>query len=168
LAEVKEKGFNPLSLRYFFLQAHYRSKQNFTWEALEAAQNGFKNIQNQIRLLGNNISEPNTEYKNKFTESISDDFNCPQALAVLQEVLKSDLPNNEKLTTILDFDKVLGLKLGEVLNEEIPEEVLSLAQQREEARKNKNWEEADLLRNEMFELGYDIDDAAGGFTLKKK
>lgn len=168
LAEIKEKGFDPLALRYFFLQAHYRSKQNFTWEALEAAQNGFKNIQNQVRLLGKDVGEINTEYNNKFIESIDDDFNSPQALAVLQEVLRSDLSNEDKLATILDFDKVLGLKLTEVLDEDIPAEVLSLAEQREEARKNKNWEEADLLRNEMFELGYDIDDAAEGFIIKKK
>lgn len=168
LAEVKEKGFNPLALRYFFLQAHYRSKQNFTWEALEAAQSGFKNLQNQIRLLGKDVGQISVEYKNKFTETISDDFNSPQALAVLQEVLRSELTNEDKLATILNFDKVLGLKFEGVLNENIPEEVLALAQQREEARKNKNWGEADALRNKITELGYELDDAAGGFTIKKK
>lgn len=168
LTEVKEKGFNPLALRYLFLQAHYRSKQNFTWEALEAAQNGFKNLQNQIRQLGKDDGEISTEYKNKFTEAISDDFNFPQGLAVIHELLKSGLSEADKLTTILDFDRVLGLKFTEASGEGIPEEVLTLAQQREEARKNKNWEEADLLRNEMFELGYDVDDTASGFAIKKK
>ena len=96
LAEIKEKGFNPLALRYFFLQAHYRSKQNFTWEALEAAQTGYKNLIHKIINLGGKIGKIDEDFKNKFISDINDDFNTPKALATVQELLKSDISNEDK------------------------------------------------------------------------
>jgi cysteinyl-tRNA synthetase len=116
LAEVKEKYFNPLALRYFFLQAHYRSKQNFTWEAMQSAQNGYNRLINNISALGTAVGKIDSKFKNEFTEKISNDFNSPQALALTFSVLKSDLTNEDKLATILDFDKVLGLNLKNAQN----------------------------------------------------
>ena len=176
LGEVKEKGFNPLALRYFFLQAHYRSKQNFTWEALEAAQNGLKHLYNQVSELGIKNQESgivNQEYKNKFIEAISDDFNIPQALAIVQELLKSSLITDySKLTTLLDFDKVLGLKIAEnfesASRRKIPEEILELAEKRLELRQSGNWQEADKLRQQINSLGFEIEDTEEGYEIKKK
>ena len=111
LAEIKEKGFNPLALRYFFLQAHYRSKQNFTWEAMQASQTGYDRLVKNVNTLGNTVGEVDNRFKQEFTEKVSNDFNTSQALALTFAVLKSDLKNEDKLATILDFDKVLGLKL---------------------------------------------------------
>ena len=113
LAEVKEKGFDPLALRFFFLQAHYRSKQNFTWEALEGAQKGYNHLLNTIKAFGNKIGKIDKKYKKDFSEKIADDFNSPQALDVLFEMLKSNIPNENKFATILDFERVLGLSLNE-------------------------------------------------------
>ena len=111
LADIKEKGFNPLALRYFFLQAHYRSKQNFTWEALQSAQTGYDRLIKNVHSLGDTVGEVDNEFKQEFTKKISNDFNSSQALALTFAVLKSDLKNENKLATILDFDKVLGLSL---------------------------------------------------------
>ena len=111
LADIKEKGFNPLALRYFFLQAHYRSKQNFTWEALQSAQTGYDRLIKNVHSLGNTVGEVDNKFKQEFTKKISNDFNSAQALALTFAVLKSDLKNEDKLATILDFDKVLGLSL---------------------------------------------------------
>ena len=188
LAEVKEKGFSPLALRYYFLSANYRSKQNFTWEALEAAQNGLNSIYNKIRELKSHqkIMTPalssskggvlksavSTEYKNKFAEFINDDFNTPGALAVLQEVLKSNLSAGDKLATILDFDRVLGLSFDKVLEKitdvKITEDVRALAMQRKKARADKNWSEADRLRAEIEAKGYIVDDTKEGVKISKK
>jgi len=167
LAEIKEKGFSPLSLRYFFLQAHYRSKQNFTWEALESAQNGLKHLYNQARELGEKKNEVNQEYKEKFIEAISDDFNIPQVLAISQELLKSDLSNGSKLATILDFDKVLGLKISDAIKpEKIPQEVWELAEQRLKARNQEKWELADEIRERIRKKGYEIEDTEEGYNIK--
>lgn len=163
LAEIKEKGFGPLDLRFFFLQAHYRSKLNFTWEALAGARNGLEHVRNQIRLLGGEAGETDSGFRDKFIEVLSDDINTPQALAVVQEMLKSDLPNGAKLATILDFDRVLGLDLDRIIDQEkMPEDIASLLQEREQARLDKNWPESDRLRSEIEARGYALEDTMAG------
>jgi len=190
LAEVKAKSFMPLSLRYLFLSANYRSKQNFTWESLEAAQNGLNGIYNKLKELGDKKGAASSEYKNKFSEFLNDDFNTPGALSVLQEVLKSDLSPKNKLATVLDFDKVLGLNFNEerhtlainvfdeikisgqvftiVYKGDVPEEIKKLAEKRQEARAEKNWPESDRLRKEIEKLGYQIKDTDNGAEIYKK
>jgi cysteinyl-tRNA synthetase len=163
LAEVKEKGFNPLALRYFFLQAHYRSKQNFTWEAMQAAQNGYDNLIKQVSALGNNFGKINTDFKHKFLESVSDDFNTPQALAITFELLKSDISNEDKLATLIDFDKVLGLDLERAFiktqtEQVIPENIQKLLVERKLARDNKDYKKADELRDQITALGFEVKD----------
>lgn len=178
LQEVEDKGFKPLALRYLFLQAHYGSKQNFTWEALQASQTGLEHIYNQVLELGKKPTfakasvgkgKVSKEFKDKFIAALSDDFNSPQALAILQEVLKSKLSDHDKLATILDFDKVLGLDLGKIKKEkiEIPKEVQDLVKEREEARKNKEWQKSDELRDKISELGYLVEDTVAGSIVKK-
>ncbi|MDO8669395.1 MAG: cysteine--tRNA ligase [Candidatus Buchananbacteria bacterium] len=171
LSDLKNKGYDPLVLRYLFLQAHYRSKQNFTWEALEASKVALNNLQNVIaRSMATKQSHGkiNTKFKDKFIGAISDDFNVPQALALVWEVVKSDLSDGDKLSTILDFDKVLGLGLDKIKIEKIPQEVKQLAGQRLEARNNKNWAESDQLREKIAGLGYSVEDEKDGYKLKKK
>lgn len=170
LSDLKVKGYDPLTLRYFFLQAHYRSQQNFTWEALESAKTALDNLRNKIIETGHAPSlqqRVNKNYKQKFVSAISDDFNIPQALALVFEVLKSNLSDQEKLATVLDFDKVLGLGLAEIKAEKIPKSVEKLAKRRQEARQNKNWQESDRLREKINNLGYIIEDETNGYKLKK-
>ncbi|MFC1599047.1 cysteine--tRNA ligase [Patescibacteria group bacterium] len=170
LSEVEDKGFNPLDLRYFFLQANYRSKQNFTWQALESAQKGYENLKTQVLALGKKKGKVNKEYKDKFTQVISDDFNIAQGLAILQQVLKSDLSDKDKLATVLDFDQVLGLNLAKIKKDkiEIPKEIEEIKKQREKAREQKDWAKADELRDKIFGLGYIVEDTAQGQIIKKK
>ncbi len=170
LAEIKEKGFSPMALRYFFFQAHYRSQQNFTWEAIESAQNGLAHLYNQIRGLGDKIGKVNKEFKNQFTEALNDDFNVPQGFAIIPELLKSDLKNEDKLATLLEFDKVLGLEFqiaSSQKQEKIPESVTGLVKIREEMRQKKDWQEADKIRIQIEELGYSVEDASSGPYVKK-
>jgi cysteinyl-tRNA synthetase len=176
LQTIKDRGINPLAYRYFLLQAHYRKQLTFSWEALEAAQNGLNNLYTQMSSLGDAFKaspEINKELKEKFTEKINDDLNMPQALAVLQEVLKSDLHSNDKHATIMDFDRVLGLGLDQVkrhgkLAAEIPEKIKIIQKQRDEARANKNWSESDRLRQEIEDLGYDVEDTKDGTKVRQK
>ncbi|MBU1177416.1 MAG: cysteine--tRNA ligase [Patescibacteria group bacterium] len=170
IPEIKAKGFNFLALRYLLLQTHYRSKQNFTWQAMEAAQKGYHNLINQIKKLGDEKGEINKEYNDKFIEKISDDFNFPQGLVITHEVLKSNLTDPDKLATILDFDKVLGLNLGQIKKEEliIPEEIKDLVKQREQARKDKDWAKSDKIRKEIKEKGFEIKDTEKGQKISPK
>ncbi|MEA2112853.1 MAG: cysteine--tRNA ligase [Patescibacteria group bacterium] len=175
IEDIKKKGFNPLALRFFFLQANYRSKQNFTWEALESAQNGYENLFTSLSKLGDKVGQVSEEYKNKFIEKISDDFNLSQALALVFEVLKSDLPDKDKLATVLDFDKVLGLDLEKssqteksIVLEDLPQEIKDLVQNREKARAEKDWQKSDELRDEIQTKGYLIKDTSEGVQVFRK
>ncbi len=168
LNTLKEKGFNPLAYRFFVLGTHYRKPLNFSWVALEAAEKGLKNLYSQLRNLGNKVGKVDKEYKNKFLKKINDDLNTPQALAVAQKILKSKLSNGDKLATLLDFDKILGLRLIEAIRPvKIPKKIEELAEKREKLRKEKKWSEADELRQQIKKLGYQIEDTKKGPLLAR-
>ena len=173
-----EKGYSPMDYRYFLLMTHYRKKIKFSFENLDAARNGMKNLKEKISEVKNLFSEKEVqsdktaEYKNKFTGSINDDLNVSEGLALLWDVLKNDnLKPGEKIFLINDFDKVLGLKLGEVLAEKedkIPQEIYELIEKRKTAKQNKDFKLADTIRAEIKEKGYEVLDKKGGETEIKK
>jgi cysteinyl-tRNA synthetase len=182
--DILDKGYNPLVLRYFFLQAHYRSKQNFTFEALESSKTAYDKLCNFLINGNEKKSEirnqkpgtmhytlPITHYREKFIEYISDDFNIPGALSLIWEIMKDNaLPYSEKKKLILDFDRVLGLGLDNIKKEkiEVPAEVEKLVKERETARADKNWQKADELRDKISDLGFIVEDTAGGAKIEKK
>lgn len=189
LGTLKEKGYDPLALRYFFLTSHYRSKQNFTWEALKSAEtslnklrdkiSNFKSIrqaQDKLQIskekegIDGKKGEEEKRYRDKFISAIEDDLNIPQALAIMWEIIKSDLSENEKLNLIFNFDKVFGLGLESVKKEEIiiPDEVKELIDEREDARKKKDWVKSDELRKKIFKMGFVVEDTSGGAVVRKK
>jgi cysteinyl-tRNA synthetase len=161
MKDVIGKGYTPLALRYFFLQSNYRSKQNFTWENLSASETALKKLKNVLAKMpdGGIVSD---SYKVLFNELINDDFNLAGGLATVWELLKnSNVSDADKKATILDFDKVLGLKLDEVIEEvqkEIPEHVQKLIDDRKTARENKDWATSDRLRAEIQALGFEVQD----------
>ena len=170
LSDVKQRGFNPLDLRYFFMTAHYRSPLNFTWEAMQNAQNSLKKI---FDIVSNYEYDPRAEvsekYVKKFLEKLNEDLNIPEALAVFWELVKSNISETSKLNTILKMDEFLGLKLQEHIGVEIPKNVEDLARMRSEYRKNGIWDKADVLRKQIESLGYTIEDLPNeNFKIKKK
>jgi cysteinyl-tRNA synthetase len=170
LDQIIEKGFEPAHLRYFFLQSHYRSKQNFTFDALTGAKTAYdrlvgflQNWLEESEKQGINDFKVNKDLKDKFTLALEDDFNIPNALAVVWELTKADLQPDDKIGTLLDFDKVLGLGLEEKLNQpkenNIPIEAKILIDEREIARLEKNWQKADEIRDQLKkEFGIEVQD----------
>ena len=118
LKEAKNK-FSAMALRYFYLQAHYRSKQNFTWEALNAAGKAYEKMVKKLISCGKECDykdfQVSKEWKGKFIKEVENDFNMPGALGVAWKMLKSDLAPNYKVGTLLDFDKIFGLDLDNLL-----------------------------------------------------
>lgn len=171
ITDIIEKEFDPIDLRYFFLQSNYRSKQNFTWEGLEASKTALGKLKayiSRIKEIGT-ISE---SYKTLFTDMINDDLNTAGGLAIVWELIKNpDVSDADKKATILDFDRVLGLKLDEVQPEEepteIPDHIEKLLKEREIAREKQDWHTSDLLRNEIGALGYELKDTDGGQKVRK-
>ncbi len=165
VSDVVKKGFDPLSLRYLYLQTHYRQEMNFTFEALQSAQTAL----NRLRETVSTFDSPKigcAEFEQKFLDVINNDLNMPEALAVVWELLKSDYPTHAKAESLFKFDSVLGLNLtkkSEVRSQksEVPAEVMKLVEEREELRKNKRFHLADQLRNKIKKLGYDVQDTDG-------
>lgn len=168
LQDILDKGYDPLVLRYFFLGAHYRSKQNFTWEALNGAQNALNKLYDAVRAYPDGGTVIQGMHQ-QFTAALEDDINTPQALAVVWDVVKSDLDPKDKKATLLDFDRVLGLKLDEATHEElvIPEEVHLLIDERARARENKDFAAADNLRDQIADKGFLVEDTADGQKIKQ-
>jgi cysteinyl-tRNA synthetase len=167
--DIKKKGFDPLSLRYLYLTAHYRDPLNFTWESLQAAQNALEKLKSQISSLKSqtdrSVLSPEKEkeiekFRNDFSASVNDDLNTSKALAVLWEVLKSNIPSGDKYDLALSFDEVLGLKLSESPDNKIKitDEIKNLLEKRETLRRDKKFEEADKIRKQIEEAGYAVND----------
>ncbi|MDX9893336.1 MAG: cysteine--tRNA ligase [Patescibacteria group bacterium] len=169
LQTLIDKGFEPLAFRYLNLQTHYRQKLTFSWDALEAAQNALFKFWDIISQWPSSKAAVDKDYLAKFLAAINDDLNMPQALALAWEIIKADnLSAVIKRQTLLEFDKIFGLNLVQVKPTEIPTEIIKLAQEREEARKNKDWGRSDEFRDLAASQGYLIEDTADGFIIKPK
>jgi cysteinyl-tRNA synthetase len=171
LSDIIERGYDPLVLRYFFLQAHYRSKQNMTWEALSASQTALKKLRALIQQYPDDGSI-NQEYETLFLETVSDDINTAGGLAIVWELLKNNAVSDaDKKATILFFDEVLGLDLGRIEtehhNDPIPEFLYELLEERKIARENQDWQASDRLRDEIKALGYIVTDGADGQEVRR-
>lgn len=162
LQTLKDKGIEPLSYRYFLLQSHYRKQTIFSWEALEAAEAGLKNLRKHVsKLKMNDPTDPLIE--KKFFDALNNDLNTPEALAVLWSAVKADEIN---LNSIIKFDKILALNLHQPEKElEITDEIQKILDAREKARKEKDWAESDLLRDELRKLGFEVEDTNDGQKL---
>lgn len=173
LTVLTGKGYDPLAYRYFLLNAHYRAKQTFTWEALNGASTAFNRLKQRVLGLKSEVAtlpEPNQAYLDTFTEAVNDDLNMPRALAVVWELLKDEtVPAPIKYATLLVMDQVLGLGMAEwQIAEEatIPRHILALVAERDGARQNRDFAESDRLRDELKQLGFAVEDTPEGTQVK--
>ena len=172
LVDIQERGYIPLAFRYLTLGAHYRSKLNFTWTALDGAQSGLWNLWREVGRLKfisehdkfKNNKELTSKLKVLFREAIEDDLNIPEAMAVVRRALSDpEISPEEKRKLVFKMDEVLGLDLAraDVLSK-IPVHIKALAAGRELLRRNQQFVKADTLRHKVESLGYDIEDTSYG------
>lgn len=165
-----DRGYDPLAYRYFCLNAHYRSNLSFTWEGLDGAVSALDRLRSEVYRLGE-PGEADEELLAGFKAQISDDLNMPRALAAMWSLLKSTLPNPVKKATALEFDRVLGLGLATwhpPVEEEVPEEILALVEQRQKARAEHRFQDADVIRRQVDDAGYRIEDTPQGPRVTKR
>jgi cysteinyl-tRNA synthetase len=169
-----KKGMDPLAYRYATFQTHYRKPMEYSEEGMDAALNGLQHLRNQVRTLMEQAGEPHETgviddgYRAKFLAEINDDLNMPRAMAVVQELLKSSLSAADKLATLYDFDHVLGFDLAQMdMEEALPEDIQTLADQRLQARADKNWALSDELRDAIQARGYLVQDSPQGTKVFK-
>ena len=171
LQTIKDRGIDPLAYRLLVLMSHYRSPLNFTWEALEGAEKALMRMKATVAQgLATDLDAVAVDqnYKDRFVAALGADLNVTLALAVTHELLADkELSPSVKTATALDFDRVLGLGLGEVITEDIPAEIVLIAQEREEAREKKDWARSDELRTLIETAGYAVKDTDAGPSLSK-
>lgn len=166
------KGFGAMDYRYMCLGAHYRGYLNFSWEGLETARDSLRSLRRRTDpLIGkaSSIASENAQgWKRRFLAAVFDDLGFPQALAVLNQMLKDpDLLEGEKAALILDFDRLLGLGLGaaEARGEKtLPGPFAALLDERKEARANKDWKRSDEIRDLLKSKGFGVKDNPDGTT----
>lgn len=172
LQEVVKRGFDPLSLRYLYLQTHYRQEMNFTWESLEAAQIAYKRLIDEVSEF-KNPKIGCAEYEQKFLDAINDDLNMSKALSIVWEIIKSDYPDSAKAESIFKMDQVLGLDLADAKQKRkqikivVPGKIKKLIGEREQLRKKGSYTQADHIRNRIKKLGYNIKDTEKGVEVEK-
>lgn len=165
-----EKGIDPLVYRFASFQTHYRKPMEYSDESIHAANNGLQHLRNQVRSLmdAEQAATIDPSFLQKFKATVNNDLNMPQALAVVQELLKSDLAPGIKLATIMDYDQVLGLDLDKIgADQALPDDIQKLVDARQKARKDKDWDLSDRLRDEIQALGYVVQDGPQGVKVFK-
>jgi cysteinyl-tRNA synthetase len=169
-ASFIRKNIDPLAFRFASFLSHYRKPMEYSEEGIQAAQNGLQHLHNQVRTLldDGQATTIDSGYQEKFKAALNNDLNMPQALAVVQELLKSELDAGVKLATVLDYDRVLGLDLDKISADQVlPTDIQVLADARLQARKEKNWTLSDELRDKIQALGYTVQDSPQGMKVFK-
>jgi cysteinyl-tRNA synthetase len=181
------KGYDPISIRYLLLSTHYRQQFNFTFEGLEAAKGAVDRLRNFVRRLHDadgkdskvTVAVLASKLEACFDGSLNDDLNIGIALASLfdfvretNNLLDANMVSKSEAAEvgglIMQYDAVLGV-IGEVKMEEaLPQDIETLVQKREEARKAKNWKEADAIRAQLKSMGIVLEDTAQGIRWRKE
>ena len=168
--ELDENGVDPLAYRYMVLNSHYRKGLEFSLEGLKVANTAFNKLKKTVSELPDG-GKVNGEYRNEFVADISNDLAMPEVMALVWKLIKDEKVSDvDKKATLLDFDKVLGLKLDQPLEKEtveVPEEIQKLADERVKAREAKNWVESDRLRELIRAKGYLVEDTQKGSKITK-
>ncbi|MFA7019030.1 MAG: cysteine--tRNA ligase [Sphaerochaetaceae bacterium] len=180
LSRLREKGYDPMDFRYFCLGGHYRSQLVFSWQSMDSAKNARKNLIKQMQSIKKITSEPAQKlsdaalsYQKSFVEHLNNDLHTPRGLAVLWTLLKDEtLPGDQKLASLYEFDKILGLGLTDIASESVqefvlPKEIQDLVDERAKAKRAKNYHRADELRVIVEKSGYTLKDTADGTVITK-
>jgi cysteinyl-tRNA synthetase len=169
VADLPDRGYEPLAFRYLALTAHYRSKLDFTADAMHAATSGLARLRRAVAAAPPEevdlSASPMAGYRQRFTDAIADDLGLPRALAVAHDVASAaDLTDAQRRALLLDFDRVLGLSLDApaAVDAPLPEGAAELLARRASARAARDFAASDALRDELAALGVDVRDTPDG------
>ncbi len=167
VVDLKNKGYDPLSYRYFILNTHYHKQVNFSFDALDSAESALKKLRNRISSLkddSNCDKDLYNEWDDKFKSYLEDDLNTANCMTLLYDLLKSDVDDTTKTMLIKSWDKVLSLDLFKKEENSLDDEILSKIEERNNAKKNKDFVLADSIRDELLEKGIRLIDGRDGTT----
>ena len=181
--DLEKKGYRAIDFRYLCFNTHYRKAVNFTFEILNSSHTSLTRLYEYALSHKNGTEKIDAEiinkYKQEFLDAINNDLNVPVALSVVWNLVKTTPKSVDVYNLLLDFDKVLGLNISDAENDEeikktisliediIPGDVTILAQKRWLAKQNKQWQESDMLRKQIADLGYQVIDSKDSYQIKK-
>ncbi|NQV88289.1 MAG: cysteine--tRNA ligase [Parcubacteria group bacterium] len=172
LQSLLDKHIDPLAYRYWLLMAHYSTPMTFSFEAVEAAGKSLERLKNYVSEYADKNGSLSSEYVKNLKDFIEDDLDTPRIIALAWELVKDDnISGVDKKETLLEFDKILGLDLKSANKKVpvvVPSKVQKLVEEREIARKEKDWDKADELRQKISELGYEVKDTDNGSEISNK
>ena len=182
LEAVRKRGYDPMAYRYLITLGHYQTQLAFSFEALDSAATGYKNIVRKIADLMNSDnmggldSAVYNEWHDKILAPASDNMKTAESLVVVQDLLKDTTVNPATKLALFEFvDRLLGLqfinratKLVELEQESAPAEIIALAEERATAKANKDWSTADALRQQIDAAGWTVLDGKDGYKIVKK
>ena len=171
LQTLKDNGYNPLSYRFMCLNSHYRNQLVFTYESLDIAQNSYNKLKSRVLSLNEygELPDENTfnDWNNKFKTFLEEDLNTANAITLIYDLLKSDVKDNAKLALIKLWDEVLSLDLTEKAVETVSDKhdyIMEMIEKRNNAKANKDYTEADRIRDELLNEGIALKDTREGTT----
>jgi len=175
LSALVDKGYEPLVYKYFCYTANYRQQLKFSWIGMDSAKNSFERMKEKVLSLKQEVAswkdaDKEHEYVVEFMELVSDDLNMPGALSVMWSVLRDEeIGSQEKLELLMEFDKVLGFGFAGWEREkvEVPDDMKKMVEEREVARREKDWDKADELRDKIKEKGFVVVDEPDGYRVEK-
>jgi cysteinyl-tRNA synthetase len=188
LADIEARGFEPMALRLLFAMVHYRSRLNFTFSSLRAAQTALERLRGHVRRIAGEADEQRTtnderrivqpreqQWRTRFVAALEDDLNMPKAIATIWDLLRErKMSAGEKLALLLEWDQVLGLGVDKEIRDrrleiDTPATLQSpisnlqfLIAGREQLRQEQRYDKADTLRNRILALGYRVRDTRDG------
>lgn len=182
LSVLKKHGYDPMAYRYMLLMGHYQSQLAFSWDGLDAAANGYKNL---VRRVADIINDKDlttldqaiyNDRHNKILGAVSDNLKTAEALVSIQELTKNQAINAATKFALFEFiDRLLGLRLIDsakkqlnIVKTDVPDEILALSNARIAAKKAKDWALADQLRAQIDAAGWIIQDTKDGAKIVKK
>ena len=174
---LEEKGYNPLVYRMFCLQSHYRKPLEFSYEVMDNVKTAYDKLLKAVAKLKDEAEIEQDKfdgYKKKFLDALGNDLNTSMGITVLYELLKEDMNDKTKLELVRSFDEVLSLNLTsgaaeetDTVSEEMEAYILEKIEERKAAKKEKNFEKADAIRNELLEKGIVLEDTREGVKWKR-
>ncbi|MBP5707901.1 MAG: hypothetical protein J6W79_02810, partial [Alphaproteobacteria bacterium] len=178
---LRKRGYDPIVYRYFVTLGHFQSQLAFSWDAMDAATNGYKNIVRRVAdIIANKSGDLDKDvydtWHDKLLAPTSDNLKTAETLVVFQELLRDNSVNNTTKVALVEFiDRLLGLlfiehaeKLIAAESESAPAEIVALAEQRTAAKASKDWATADALRDQIDAAGWVLTDTPTGPKLIKK
>ena len=174
IADLVDRGFDPLAFRYLCLTVRYRHRMNFTFGSLRASEKALTGLRDRVwtwKGLPELASLPpeTEEWRSKIWETLNNDLNLPGALSLTWNMLKSELPGQAKLNLLLDLDRVMGLDLDKVPERyQVPAPVLTSLDQRRELRGQAEYAIADTLRSDVMSQGFWVGDVGDQSRIRPK